>query len=130
MGAEHLGDCPYDVLTVAAAPQECSIPELPDESVQGSDRPVEKLRGHREVDRVSADDECLEDLQMPPVEPVQGPLNARACACACGQRGQVTRRRPCEVGSTSDQPAELLITSTPDVVGEAPDGGGWSGRSG
>ena len=110
MGSEHFGDCPYYVLTVAAAPQQCTIPQLADESFQASGRGAEQLGGHGQIDRISADHERFQDLQMSTVEPVQGPLNARACACACGQRGQVTRRRPCEVGSTSDQPAELLIT--------------------
>ena len=85
MVPEHLGHRPHYVLTVATAPQQCAIPELPNESVEGSGRLAEKLCGHGEIDRVSADDERLEDLQMPTVEPVQGPLNAGPGACASGQ---------------------------------------------
>jgi hypothetical protein len=68
-----------------AAPQECANPKVPDESMQGRGRPAEQRCGPVEVDRVAADDESLEDLQMPAVEPVQGPLNAGARAGASGQ---------------------------------------------
>ena len=62
MGPEHLGDCPHHVQTVAAAPQQRAIPELADESVKGSGRGAEKLRRHRQIDRVRPDNERLKDL--------------------------------------------------------------------
>ena len=59
---------------------------------------------------------------MPPVEPVQGPLDAGARAGASCQRGQVMGSRAGQVGSTADQFPELLVASTADVIGEAPQG--------
>jgi len=126
MDAEHLGHGSHHVLPLAAAPQQGAVPELLDESVEQARRAVEKLCGDSEINRVTADDECFENLQMPTVEAVQGPLNAGTGACPSGQRGQVAGRRTSEVGSTANQRAELLVIAASDVVGEAPDGGGWS----
>ena len=103
MGAQHFGDRPDDVLTIAAAPDEGTIPELLDESGEGAGRPVEKLGSSGEVNRVTADDQRLKDLELSAVEPVQGPLNAGARAGAGGQRGQVARSGSGQVGSPADQ---------------------------
>jgi hypothetical protein len=85
MGAEHLGHCPHDMVTLAVVPEQGAIPEVPDESVDGPGGPAEQLCGSGQVDRVTADDERLENLQMSPIEPVQGPLNAGSCAGTSGQ---------------------------------------------
>ncbi len=130
MRPQHVGGRPRDVLAVAATPQERAIPQVLDKSIQGWGRPAEKCCGPVEVDRVAADDERLKDLQMPPVEPVQGPLDAGTRAGASGQRGQVARSGPGQVGSTTDQFLQLIVSSTPHVVREAPQDGGWSGQGG
>jgi fatty-acyl-CoA synthase len=65
---------------------------------------------------------------MAPVEPVQGTLNAGARAGPSGQRGQIARSRTSQIGSAADQPPELFVGSTPDVICEASDRGGWSGH--
>ena len=84
MRAEHLDNCPYDVLAVAFAPQERAIPEVLHESLQGPRRTAKEGGGPGQIDRVAADDQRLEDLQMPTVEAVQGPLDAGTRAGASG----------------------------------------------
>ena len=130
MRTQHLGGRPHDVLVVGPAPQECAIPQILDKSIQRWDRPPQKGSRSVEVDRVTADDERLQDLQMPSVQPVQSPLDAGTRAGASGQRGQVAGSRPGQVGSTANQLLQLIVTSTPDVIGKAPEGGGWAGRGG
>jgi hypothetical protein len=73
------------VLAAAFAPQERTIPEVLHEPVQGPCRTAEKGGGPGHVDRVAADDQRLEDLQMPTVEAVQGPLDAGTRAGPSGQ---------------------------------------------
>jgi len=122
MGADDLGGGSYDVLAVHSAPQEGAVPEVLNEPGEGRGRPSEQRCSPVEVDRVAAHDERLEDLEMPAVEPVQGTLDAGTCAGASCQRGQVMRSRAGQVGPTTDQLLELVVTSTPHVVGEAPEG--------
>jgi len=110
------------VLAIHAAPQECAVPEVLDEPGERRSGSPEKCCSPVEVDRVAADDQRLEDLEMTPVEPVQGPLDAGARTGASCQRGQVMGSRAGQVGSTADQFPELLVASTADVIGEAPQG--------
>ncbi len=81
MGAEHVGGCSHDVLAVPTAPEECTNPEVLDESGEGRGASAEQCCSPVEVDGVSADDERLENLQMASVQPVQGPLDAGSRAC-------------------------------------------------
>ena len=122
MGAEHLGGCPDDVLAVPAAPEKSTVPEVLDEPGKGRGGSPEQRGSPVEVDRVAADDKRLEDLEMPPIQPVQGPLDAGTRACASRQRGQVVGSRASQVRSTADQFPELVVASEADVVGEAPQG--------
>jgi hypothetical protein len=122
MGANDLGGGAHDVLAVHAAPQEGAVPEVLNEPAEGRGPSPEQRCCPVEVDRVAAHDERLEDLEMPPVEPVQCPLDAGTRAGTSCQRGQVMRSRAGQVGPTADQLLELVIASTPDVVGEAPEG--------
>ena len=122
MRAKDLGGRPYDVLAIPAAPPQRPPPKVLDEPGQGGRCPPEQSCGPVEVDGVAADDERLEDLQMPPVESVEGPLDTGTRAGAGRQRGQVVRSRAGQIGSTADQFLQLVVTSTPDVIGEAPEG--------
>ena len=128
MRAEHLGDRSHDVVIVVAVPQEPAIPEILDKPLQIRDRLAEQCCGLAEIDRIAADDQRLEDLQLAAVEPVERPLNAGTRAGPSGQRGQIAWSRPGQIGSTTDQPPELFVASTSNVIGEAPDGGRWSGQ--